>query len=99
MPTHTIHSEKEAFYFVTFTCYKWLPHIEACRLNDYFKGWLAQLSKRGIALSGYVFMANHMHLWVYVNKSCIGLKEVIGGSKRFMAYEIVNRLRVFQFQK
>ena len=124
MATHADHLEKETFYFVTFTCYKWLPLIEITSLYDYVKGWSDQLSKRGIKLCGYVIMPNHIHLLVYVeewtrSESSVGDSEtsnksigtrsesstgdsevnkksmnlIIGEAKRFMAYEIVKRLK------
>ena len=86
MATHVNHFEKEAFYFVTFTCFKWLPLIEITSLYEYMKGWSNQLSKRGVKLSGYVIMPNHIHLLVYVEDSYRGLNIVIGEAKRFMAY-------------
>jgi len=93
MANHLKHSEKEAFYFVTFTCYKWLPLIDKTSLYDYVKSWVARLSERGIKLSGYVIMPNHLHLLVYIEDRCSGLNLVIGEAKRFMAYEIVKRLK------
>jgi len=110
MATHVTHFEKETFYFVTFTCFKWLPLIEKTSLYDYVIGWTDQLSKRRIKLCGYVIMPNHIHLLVYVENgtrsvSSVGdsetksmdssksMNEVIGEAKRFMAYEIVKRLK------
>ena len=94
MPTHINHTEKETFYFVTFTCYKWLPLIGRTQLYDYFERWITQLAQRGAVMSAYVVMPNHVHLLVYVEKSCPGLNKVMGEAKRFMAYEIVKRLKI-----
>lgn len=44
-------------------------------------------------LSGFVIMPNHIHLLVYVEDNCKGVNVVIGEAKRFMAYEIVKRLK------
>jgi hypothetical protein len=38
-------------------------------------------------------MPNHLHLLIYVNQSCKFINDVIGDSKRFLAYEIVKRLK------
>ena len=93
MATHVNHSEKETFFFITFTCYKWLPLIEKTSLYDYVKDWMTQLSIRGIKLCGYVIMPNHFHLLVYIEDKCKGLNLVMAEAKRFMAYEIVKRLK------
>jgi REP element-mobilizing transposase RayT len=96
MATHTKQIKQEIFYFITFTCYKWLPLIEKSNLYEYIKAWAEELSVRGIKISGYVIMPNHIHLLVYVDKSCKGLSLVMGEAKRFMAYEIVKRLTILK---
>jgi len=90
--THLIHQEKKTFYFVTFTCYRWLPLFEITNLYSYIESWAKELSTRGIKISGYVIMPNHLHLLVYVEPKCKGLNLVMGEAKRFMAYKIVKRL-------
>jgi REP element-mobilizing transposase RayT len=92
MTTHTKQINQETFYFVTFTCYKWLPLIEKTNLYGYIKTWANELDKRGIKISGYVIMPNHIHLLLYITKKCKGLNLVMGEAKRFMAYEIVKQL-------
>ena len=93
MATHVNHTEKETFYFITFTCYKWLPLIDKTSLYDYVKDWITQLSNRGIKLCGSVIMPNHFHLLVYIEDKCKGLNLVMAEAKRFMAYEIIKRLK------
>lgn len=93
MSTHTKHSNKDTFYFVTFTCNRWLNVIEIVDLYDYFPGWTNQLNKRGVKICGFVFMPNHIHLLVFVENSSQDFNLVIGESKRFMAYEVVKRLK------
>lgn len=93
MATHTIHEEKDCFYFVTFTCYKWLPLIERTQLYDYLSLWTTRLMERGVYISGYVFMPNHIHLLVFISEESKGINHVLGEAKRFMAYEIIKRLK------
>lgn len=93
MPTHRIHVEKETFYFTTFTCHQWLPLLEKAEIHTYLPNWINQLSSRGLVTCGYVMMPNHLHLLVYVQKDCKGLNSVLGEGKRFMAYEIISRLK------
>jgi len=93
MATHVTHHQKNTFYFVTFTCHKWISLIEITSLYDFIPSWISQISARGIKTSGYVVMPNHIHLLLYVTESSKGLNHVIGESKRFLAYEIVKRLK------
>ncbi len=93
MATHRIHSQKDCFYFITFTCYKWLPLFQLTALDDYFHLWMSRLNDKGILISAYVMMPNHLHLLVFVDKTCNNINLNIGESKRFMAYEIIKRLR------
>jgi len=92
MPTHSKHCGLNQFYFVTFTCYKWLPLLEKSVIYDYLPKWIKEINKRGILVCGYVFMPNHIHLLVYIQEQSKGLNHVIGEAKRFLAYEIVSRL-------
>jgi hypothetical protein len=73
--------------------------MERTKIHEYLPGWAEQLAKRGIVLSGYVLMPNHLHLLVFVQPECTGLNKVIGESKRFMAYEIVKRLKKLDEQE
>ncbi len=93
MVTHIKHTNKEVFYFVTFTCFRWLPLIAESNVYDYLNKWSIQLSEKGIKICGYVIMPYHIHLIVYVLDDCQGLNYEIGEAKRFMAYEIVRRLK------
>ena len=93
MATHKLHTEQETFYFVTFTCYKWISLIEKTNLYDYFPFWVDKVTEKGAKLCGYVIMPNHIHLLVYFKNEKIPLNKVFSEGKRFMAYEIVKRLK------
>ncbi|MEQ8518735.1 MAG: transposase [Cytophagales bacterium] len=93
MSTHRIHPDKDCFYFLTFTCHKWLPLLKLTELENYFFIWLSRLNDKGILISAYVMMPNHIHLLVFVSSFCTDFNLVIGEAKRFMAYEIVKRLK------
>lgn len=94
MPTHILHETKSAFYFVTFTCHKWLPLIDEAKLYSYLPSWIEQLDKRGLKTCGFVAMPNHLHFVIYVEEKSKGVNHVVGEGKRFMAYEIVKRLKI-----
>ncbi len=93
MSTHQIHSEKGVFYFTTFTCYKWLPLIEQSQSYEYFEKWFTEISNRGCLVNGFVIMPNHLHIICYPTQESKGLNHIIGEAKRFLAYEIVKRLK------
>ncbi len=62
-------------------------------LEDYFYLWMSRLNVKGVLISAYVMMPNHIHLLVFVEHSIKNLNLIIGEAKRFMAYEIVKRLK------
>jgi REP element-mobilizing transposase RayT len=95
MATHTAHNDNHCFYFVTFTNHKWLPLIERSNAYDYIRSSFTHLEKAGCEVFGYVIMPNHLHLLLFVNESCKSLNKAIANFKRFMAYEIVKKLKLY----
>ena len=94
MPTHQLHLHKGETYFITFTCYRWLPLIEQTNLYPYFQKWFDYLQKNHTQLLGYVIMPNHVHLLVYQGEeSPKVLNTLVSNGKRFLAYEIIKRLQ------
>jgi REP element-mobilizing transposase RayT len=81
-------------YFCTITNYKWLPLIDVTNAYDHiydvFKMWKSQ----NVHIVSYVIMPNHIHLIVYIENEDISLMKLIANFKRFLAYEIVKRLKV-----
>jgi len=90
MSVHT-KIDKEGIYFITFTCYAWLPFIELSNGFDAVYNFFAALGKQHHTVLAYVIMPNHLHLLLHYS-SGKSLNTVIGNGKRFMAYEIVNLL-------
>ena len=93
MTTHSCHIESDEFYFCTVTCYKWINLIEITNLYDHILKWFDILYINKTWISGYVIMPNHFHLILYVTRNSQSLNKLIANGKRFMAYEIVNRLK------
>lgn len=81
------------YYFITFTCYKWLPLFEISKTHDLIYKWFDYLQTINIKIVGYVIMPNHIHLLIAYKFSGKRLNTIIGNSKRFLAYGIVDRLR------
>ena len=70
MSTHRIHDAKRAAYFVTFTCFKWLPLIEFSNAYEAFDKWFAYLDSQQAVVLGYVIMPNHFHGIIFLDENC-----------------------------
>ena len=79
-------------YYITFTCYQWHPLIEITNAYDLFYNWFNILASKGHFVTGYVIMPNHVHLIIFYSGGRQSFNTIIGNGKRFIAYEIVNRL-------
>ena len=90
MPVHT-KINKEGICFITFTCYDWLPLIQLTDGYDIVYNFFKVLARQGNTVLAYVIMPNHLHLLLHYNGEK-PLNTIIGNGKRFMAYEIINRL-------
>jgi len=80
-------------YFITFTCCNCIPLIEITNSYDLVYKWFDVMSSKGHAITGYVIMPNHIHLLLYYSGGKQGLNTIIGNGKRFIAYDIINRLK------
>jgi len=80
-------------YFITYTCYHWLSLIELTKSYDLVYKSFDHLKNQGHYISGYVLMPNHIHFLAAFHNNGKNLNKLIGEGKRFMAYEIVGRLK------
>ena len=99
MSKYVNHTEKLEFYFVTITCYNWIPLIEITNLYDKIYDWFNILLQKDCKISGYVIMPNHLHLLVFQLSSSPLLNMLVSNGKRFLSYEIVKRLHLMKFTK
>jgi putative transposase len=87
------HSNTYSTYFVTFTCIEWKPLFELTNTYDIIYKWFSILKERYNAdIITYVIMPNHLHVIIHFSKEDFNLNAVIANGKRFIAYEIINRL-------
>ena len=94
MPVRFQHDQNQnSFYFVTFTCYKWLQVFEIANAYNSVYKWFDHLHKNNIYVTGYVIMPNHVHVLLYFHQMPKSLNTIIGNAKRFIAYEIIKRLK------
>ena len=86
------HSDVYSMYFCTFTCYEWMHLFESTNSYDIVYSWFNILKKGKIEVVGYVNMPNHVHCILYLPEAGFNLNKILSNGKRFMAYEIINRL-------
>jgi len=92
MPVKNTIPYTEGIFFITITCYKWLPLIEKVNGYDIVYNWFDYLKNNGHYIIGYVIMPNHIHVMIGFTKAKQSINTIIGNGKRFMAYEIIKRL-------
>ena len=83
-------------YFITFTCYDWLPLIEKTSGYDIVYNWFNHLKSKEHKINGFVIMPNHVHALISFTATGQSINTIIGNGKRFMAYEIIKRLEMKQ---
>ena len=83
---------KPGIFYITFICYKWLHLIEITKAYDLVYNWFDVMVKIGNAICAFTVLPNHVHVIVYYAGAKPSLNTQVGNGKRFIAYEIVNRL-------
>lgn len=94
MPVRRMIPYDEGLYFITFTCYKWLPLIELTGGYDLVYQWFDYLKTQGHLVTGFVIMPNHLHVMIDFIKTAKRINKIIGDGKRFIGYGIVQRLEL-----
>jgi len=93
MPVKRQITEPDGVYFITFTCHQWMPLIEQTKSYDLVYNWFDHLKSKGHYIAGYVIMPNHVHALIGFRNTGQSINTIVGNGKRFIAYEIINRLR------
>ena len=90
MPVRFRHDQQDnSIYFVTFTCFKWKWLFDLSDAWNSAYKWFDALFDKGIRVTGYVVMPNHIHSLLYFPQMPKSLNTIIGNAKRFMAYDII----------
>jgi REP element-mobilizing transposase RayT len=88
------HADIYSMYFCTFTCYKWMHLFEITNSYDLVYNWFKVLKdKSNCGVIAFVIMPNHLHCILYFNEAGFELDKIVSNGKRFMAYEMVKRLK------
>jgi REP element-mobilizing transposase RayT len=93
MPVRTTLPYNDGLYYITLTCYQWLPLIELTKSYDGVYKWFDHLKSKGHYITGYTIMPNHIHALIAFRNCGKSINTIIGNGKRFMAYEIIKRLQ------
>ena len=93
MPVNRQITEPDGIYFITFTCYQWKPLIEITNSYDLVYNWFEHLKSNGHYIAGYVIMPNHVHALIAFRTTGQSINTIVGNGKRFIAYEIIKRLK------
>lgn len=99
MPVKRQITEPDGVYFITFTCHQWLPLIAQTNSYDLVYNWFNHLKEKGHFITGYVIMPNHIHALIAFRNSSQSINTIVGNGKRFIAYEIIKRLKEQDEQK
>jgi len=84
----------DGIFFITFTNARWLRLFEISNAYDSVYKWFDHLKAKGHYIVGYVIMPNHVHLLIgFRNTQGQSINRIIAEGKRFMAYDIVKRLK------
>jgi REP element-mobilizing transposase RayT len=84
---------RNGIFFITFTCTKWMNLFEITDSYDLVYNWFNVLKANGHYVFAYIIMPNHLHCMIGLKESDLTVNKIVGNGKRFMAYEIVNRLK------
>ena len=94
MPVRINIAEPDGVYFITFTSYKWLHLIGLTNSYDVIYKWYDYLKGKGHHIIGFVIMPNHIHSLIAFRNTQKSINTIIGNGKRFIAYKIVERLKL-----
>ena len=96
MPVRRTIHESQGIYFITFTCARWLKLFELTNSYDLVYNWFHYLAKQNHHIVGYTIMPDHVHALIAFSNNVKSINTIIGNGKRFIAYELVKRLKKCQ---
>ena len=86
-------NETNGIFFITITCYKWIPLFQITNTYNAVYKWFDYLKEKGHYITGYVILPNHIHALIGFCKTDKNINKLIGNGKRFLAYEIIKQLK------
>ncbi len=80
-------------YYLRITCHSWLPIFDIVRSYGTVYNWFDYLKKNHHFINGYVIMPNHFYALISFSNTGKNINGILGNGKRFMAYDIVEKLK------
>jgi len=99
MPVRRTIHESPGIYLITFTCARWVKLFQLTQSYDLVYNWFHYLSTQGHHIIGYVIMPNHVHALIAFKNSGKNINTIVGNGKRFIAYDLVERLKSGPFSE
>jgi REP element-mobilizing transposase RayT len=93
MPIKRKINDLDGLFFITFTCWKWIPLFEITPGYDLVYKWFDLLKSHGHQICGYVIMPNHLHAMIHFKEDKKCINKVISNGKRFISYALARRLK------
>ena len=91
MAVRKLRQKDGAVYFATFTCHEWVELFRELNAYDIVYNWMHLAHAKGYRFLGYAIMPNHAHFVIRVPEGG-AINTVLSNGKRFMAYDIIQRL-------
>lgn len=91
MSTRKLREKDGAVYFATFTCHQWVPLFHELNAYDVVYDWMRIAYEKDYRFLGYAIMPDHAHFVIRVPEGGT-INTMLGNGKRFMAYELIQRL-------
>ncbi len=86
----------EGIYFISITCHKWISLFEIANAYQSVFNWFDALKRDGNNIAAFVIMPNHVHALIHIANTAKSINQYVSNGKRFMAYEIVQKLQPWQ---
>ncbi|MBC7509272.1 MAG: hypothetical protein H7320_11080 [Ferruginibacter sp.] len=81
-------------YFITFICTECIALFEITSSYDLvYNRFTVLINEMDAAIVAYFIIPNHLPVLLHFRKIGFDLNNTISNGKRFMAYEIINRLK------
>jgi putative transposase len=89
MSIKTHHDSFDRTWFITFTCYEWIPLFELFNSYDLVYNWLNLLHTKSLVDTiAFVIMPNHVLVLLHLKNEEVNLNAIVSNGKRFMAMSL-----------
>jgi len=70
-----------------------MPLVDKVNAYNIIYKWFDYLKAQGHFINAFVIMPNHVHVIISFIETEQSINNIIGNGKRFMAYDIIKKLR------